>query len=169
MTNLFNSLWRETSSTFIGFDALFNAMVGAKLDQHSGYPFYRISKTGNNKYSIELAVAGFGKQDIDVELNGDVLSISGAAKDRGDESTFIYNGLSQRSFTRKFVISNTMVVHGASLANGILKIMLEQLSDDKKSRKIEIEDEASTVTEFAANNPVLLTEEDRERANGKLM
>lgn len=169
MTNLFDSLMRETSNSFIGFDALFDSLAAAKTQHINGFPFYNISKTGNNKYSIELAVAGFGKQDIDIHLEGDVLTIAGKVKSKDDGKSFLYMGLAQRDFVRKFVISNKMVVHGAFLVNGILKIVLEELKDEKKSVKIEIEDEASTVTEFAANNPVLLTEEDRERANGKLM
>lgn len=169
MPNLFDSLMRETSNSFIGFDALFDSLAAAKMQHANGFPFYNISKTGNNKYSIELAVAGFGKQDIDISLEGDVLTVAGKVKSKDESKSILYMGLAQRDFVRKFVISNKMVVHGASLVNGILKIVLEELKDEKKSVKIEIEDEASTVTEYAANNPVLLTEEDRERAYGKLM
>lgn len=169
MNSLLSSLMRDTAGSFIGFDDVFKTMVDYQKKLTHSFPPYNIKKVGENKYTIELAVAGFGKQDIEVTLDKDTLVITGKSSNKNDAESYLYNGLAQRAFTRSFMINDSLEVKGASLVNGILKIALERVAEDKSVKKIEIDDEASTVSEFAATLPQLLTEEEMEQANGKLM
>lgn len=169
MNSLLSSLMRDTAGSFIGFDDVFKTMIDYQKKLSSGFPPYNIKKVGDNKYTIELAVAGFGKQDIDVTLDKDTLVITGKSSNKNDAESYLYNGLAQRSFTRSFMINDSLEVKGASLINGILKIALERVADDKTVRKIDIEDEASTVSVFATSQPQQLTEEEIAQVNGKLM
>jgi len=103
------------------------------------YPPYNIYKADENKYVIELAVAGFGKQDIEITLDNDKLVVKGEAKD--DTQAFLYKGIATRAFTRSFAIDDQVVVNNASMVNGMLKIFLERIiPEHKKSRKVEISD-----------------------------
>jgi len=108
------------------------------------YPPYNIVKVDENKYVIEMAVAGFGKQNLDIEINDGTLVISGQSN-QSDED-YVYKGIADRSFTRKFSIADTVEIKNADLINGMLKIWLENIiPDSKKPKKIEINDPASNV------------------------
>lgn len=155
----FNSLMKDIESHFVGFESLFNDM--SRMQRATGFPPYNIVKNGDNKYSIELAVAGFGKQDIDIELDGDMLTVSGKVQDE-TSPLYIWQGLAKRAFKRQFTINDKIQVKGASLVNGFLKIALEKVAEDKKVTKIDITDEPSTVGEYASSNPQLLSESDLE-------
>lgn len=157
----FADTFRDLDKFFVGFDDQWNRI--AKLHDEvakniPNYPPYNIYKSSENKYVVELAVAGFGKQDIEIELENDRLIVKGNAKD--DTQAFLYKGIATRAFTRSFAIDDQIVVNGASMVNGMLKIFLERIiPDHKKPKKIEISDEASTVSEFAQHNkPQLLME-----------
>ena len=170
-------MWNHTHSFkdfdrfFVGFDKVAEKMASvaeqtAKLA--SNYPPYNIKKIDENKYTIEMAVAGFGKQDIEVELADDKLIIKGNVKS-GEEAeqdstgeytwpTFLYQGLAQRPFTRTFNLADNVEIRGASLINGILKIALEAIiPEHKKPKKIDIQDEEDTVTKAE-----LLTEKKKK-------
>lgn len=155
-------LSKDLDRFFVGFDEQFNRL--AKLHDEvtkniPNYPPYNIYKEADNKYIIELAIAGFGKQDIEVTLDGDKLIVKGETKD--DTQAFLYKGIATRAFTRSFAIDDQVVVNGATMLNGMLKIFLERIiPEHKKPRKIEIGDEAPTVTSMAAEGPQLLTEND---------
>jgi molecular chaperone IbpA len=110
-----------------------------------GYPPYNIIKVDENKYALEMAVAGFGKQNIDIELANNTLTIKGGLSldqlDPTNPGTYIYKGIADRSFTRKFSVADTVEVKNAELINGMLKIWLETIiPDDKKPKKIDIVD-----------------------------
>jgi molecular chaperone IbpA len=110
-----------------------------------GYPPYNIIKVDENKYALEMAVAGFGKQNIDIELANNTLTIKGGLNldqlDPTNPGTYIYKGIADRSFTRKFSVADTVEVKNAELINGMLKIWLETIiPDDKKPKKIDIVD-----------------------------
>ena len=151
---------------FVGFDEQINRM--AKLHDEMtrnipNYPPYNIKKVDENKYVIEMAVAGFSKSEIEIEFADDKLVVRGNAKD--DQPTnYLFNGLANRPFTRTFALNDQVEIKGAALVNGLLQIGLERIiPDHKKPRKIEVSDEPSTVTEFAALNrpaPELLLEEE---------
>lgn len=154
--------FKDFDKFFVGFEDQFNKM--AKLHDEltkniPNYPPYNIYKQAENKYVVELAVAGFGKQDIEITLENDRLIIRGEAKD--DAQAFLYKGIATRAFTRSFAVDDQVVVQGASMINGMLKVFLERIiPESKKSRKIDIADEGSTVSEFAADNPKQFLTED---------
>ena len=139
---------------FVGFDPIVKKLSDAaeqtaKLAQN--YPPYNIKKIDESKYLIEIAVAGFAKQDLEVEIVGDKLIIKGnthagepAEQDSNGEWSWpvtVYQGLAQRAFTRTFNIADNIEIRGASLLNGILKIALEAIIPEaNKSKKIAITD-----------------------------
>jgi molecular chaperone IbpA len=130
----------------------------------ASYPPFNLKKVEDNKYVIEMAVAGFGKQDLEIELVEDKLIIKGNAAAQFDEATqksdgewqwpeFLYQGLANRPFTRSFNLADNVEIRGASLLNGILKIALEAIiPEHKKPKKVEINDEEypSQAAEFLA-------------------
>lgn len=134
----------------IGFDGIIKkiADVAETLPKIPTYPPYNIRKTGETTYVIEIAVAGFGTQDIELELQDGVLTVSGELK-AADEATdqYLFKGIAERPFTRKFSLADTVVVKNADLFNGMLKIWLERfIPEDKKPQKIKI-NEGETKTE----------------------
>jgi len=133
---------------FVGFDDQFNRM--AKLHDDftkniPNYPPYNIKKTGDNTYVIELAVAGFAKQDIEIEFADDKLIIKGNTKD-DESSDFLFKGIAARNFTRTFVLDDQIEIKDAAMFNGMLKIALERIiPDHKKPKKIEVKDSDDVV------------------------
>jgi molecular chaperone IbpA len=86
-----------------------------------------------------MAVAGFGKTDLDIELKDGTLTVSGSHD--ADDKDYIYQGIANRAFTRKFTLADTVVVKNAELVNGLLKIALERfVPEEKKAKKIDIMD-----------------------------
>ena len=122
---------------FIGFDRMIDRMREQTPGQ-TNYPPYNIVKTDENFYELQLAIAGFNQDDRDVELKDGTLTIEGK-KETDDERNYIHKGISARHFRRTFTLSDTMVVNGADLIDGILTIELENvIPEEKKPRKIEI-------------------------------
>ena len=113
----------------------------------AGYPPFNLKKTDDNVYVIEMAVAGFGKQDIELTLEDNKLKIAGhttleTITDDGVHQTFLHKGISDRPFTRTFTLADNVVVNNAKMVNGMLKIWLEHIiPDEKKPKKIEITEE----------------------------
>ena len=144
---------------FVGFDDQFNRM--AKLHDDftkniPNYPTYNIKKTGDNNYVIELAVAGFAKQDIEIEFADDKLIIKGNTKD-DESSDFLFKGIAARNFTRTFVLDDQIEIKDAAMLNGMLKIALERIiPDHKKPKKIEVKDSDDVVV--AKSNKQFLAE-----------
>lgn len=143
------------SPTFVGFDELFNELerlIEGSQPVQTSFPPHNIIKVDDNRYVVEMAVAGFGKEDIDIELNDGTLVIRGEKKNK-DEVTYLYRGIATRTFTKSIRLIDTIEVRGAEFKDGILKIGLENvIPDHKKPRKIEIGKEIK----FA--EPKLLTE-----------
>jgi molecular chaperone IbpA len=159
--------FKDFDKLFVGFDDSFNKIAKMHDDLTKNipnYPPYNIRKVEDNKYIIEVAVAGFAKQDIEITLDDNKLTISGKSQDDG--SNFLFKGIANRAFTRTFALDDNIEIKDAALFNGMLKIALEKIiPEHKKSKKIEVSDEPSTVSEFAAKNkarPQLLVEEDNE-------
>jgi len=148
----FNHSFKDFDRFFVGFDPLVKRLSEAaeqtvKLAQN--YPPYNIKKIDDNKYTIELAVAGFGKQDLEIEMVDDKLIVKGnthagepAEKDSGGNWTwpqFLYQGLALRPFTRQFTLADNVEIKNAELLNGILKIVLEAIVPEaNKPKKIQI-------------------------------
>ena len=129
---------------FVGYDKFAEKLerIAGQALRATNYPPYNVRKIDENKYSIELAVAGFGKQDIDIELADSKLVIKGALDKTSEEGSLLWKGISSKSFTTEFSLSDTIEVSGASLINGILKIGLEALIPEKPAtQKINIDGE----------------------------
>jgi molecular chaperone IbpA len=102
-------------------------------------------KTGDNKYVIEMAVAGFAKTDIELTMDNGKLVVTGKTKDANDMDNanvyYFYKGIAERAFTRSFTLADSVEVKNAELVNGILKVWLENLiPEHQKPKKIEIKD-----------------------------
>jgi molecular chaperone IbpA len=124
----------------VGYDRIFDQLqLYAKNNlQSSGFPPYNIQKGGDTTYTIEMALAGFGKEDITVELAENTLSVRSDKKDESDEYTY-HRGISYRKFDRKFTLADDIVVNSAGLENGMLTIELERIiPEEKKPRIIEV-------------------------------
>ena len=123
----------------VGYDRMFDNLT-RYVDNNvssTGYPPYNIRKEGEYNYVIEMALAGFSKEDIEVEIADGTLSVRSDKKD--DASDKIYRGISFRKFNRKFTLSDDIVVNDASLNNGMLSINLERIiPEEKKPRLIEV-------------------------------
>ena len=140
--SIFNSL-RPFS---IGFDDMFDqfeSMLGnGSLGVQTNYPPYNIRKAGKDKYAIEVAVAGFNKDDVEVEYEDNLLTVKTKDVNRTEEKEgdeVIHRGISQRSFARSFTIADDVKVNGAELKNGLLTISCEKIIPEiKKKRLIEI-------------------------------
>jgi len=112
----------------------------------TSYPPFNLKKTDDNVYVIEMAVAGFGKQDIELTLEDNKLVIKGQTTldtliEDGINVQYLHKGIADRAFTRSFALNDNVVVNNAQMMNGILKIWLEHIiPEDKKPKKIDIED-----------------------------
>lgn len=135
-TQVNNSLRND----LVGFDRIFDRMhmLNGIQQKQSNYPPYNIVKTEDDHYVIEIAVAGFIQDEIDITVEDGELKVSGTKK-LDDSAEYLHKGIAARDFTRTFTLADTVEVRGADLVNGILKIDLENvIPDEKKPRKIEI-------------------------------
>jgi len=124
----------------VGFDRVFDQLTAyaANNATSSGFPPYNIRKGGDYTYAIEMALAGFSKDDIEIEVAEGLLAVR-SVKENDENDSNIYRGISYRKFNRKFTLADDIVVKDASLENGMLKIDLERIvPDEKKPRKITI-------------------------------
>lgn len=133
-------------SLTVGFDDALKQLESVSKNTMKGfsYPPYNIIKVDENKYLIEIAVAGFSKQDIEIELKDGTLVVNGKLNTENSENTYLYKGIADRAFMRKFSIADTVEIKNAHLLNGMLKIFLENIiPESKKPLKIEIKDTAN--------------------------
>ena len=138
------------TKTSIGFDEIFNKFSENVTNQCS-YPFYNIIQTGDNTYVIEMAVAGFGQQDIELTLEDGVLSIRGELK-VDDKNDYIFKGIADRAFSRKFSLADSIEIKNADMINGMLRVWLERfIPENKKPRKIDINTPQETKKTFLAD------------------
>lgn len=127
----------------IGFDNIFDELMRANAQQTNvNYPPYNIIKHDEDKFSIELAVAGFREGDIQITLEKNILVVSGDrpyVSETETSSTYLHQGIGGRRFAREFTLAEHVVVVDASSENGILTINLErQVPDEQKPRTIAI-------------------------------
>ena len=124
-------------SSFVGFDHLFNELDHVTRHANDHYPPHNILKTGETDYLIELAVAGFGKDELTIEVKDRTLTITGEHVSKGRE--YIHRGISTKKFKRTFRLSEHVQVHGADIQDGILAIELKYvIPEDQRPRKISI-------------------------------
>tara|TARA_X000000368_G_C22885204_1_gene647139 strand:- start:47 stop:472 length:426 start_codon:yes stop_codon:yes gene_type:complete len=120
----------------VGFDNLFDRLFDMDLDSSNSYPPYNISKVNENNYVIEMALAGFNKADLEIELTSGELTIKSKKKDDLEKNlNLIHQGISQRSFVRKFTLSDEILVKNAEMKDGMLIISLERLIPEHKKPK----------------------------------
>ena len=127
----------------LGFDRIFDRMtqMTATPQSQSSYPPYNIIKTDDDYelYTIEIALAGFKEEDIDIELKDGVLTIEGNSGQQEDDREYVHKGIAARAFTRKFTLVDTIIVQGAVFKDGILSVYLENvIPEEEKPRKVEI-------------------------------
>jgi len=142
--NFIPTFWgtKDMDKFLIGFDEQFNRLQKFHDDMSKNipnYPPYNIVKKDENHYTIELAVAGFGQSDIDIEMEDGKLVVRGNIKAEEAEDNFLFRGIANRAFSRAFVLNDEVEVKDAELFNGMLKIFLERLiPEQKKSKKIAV-------------------------------
>ena len=134
--------WEPFKPFSVGFDNLFDdfdRIYKFNSDSINHYPPYNIRKINDTDYVIELAIAGFGKKDIEVKSQENTLTIK--SKDKKEEvldkdESVLHRGISQRSFKRSFTVAEDVVVKGADLKDGLLSVKLERIIPDEKKPKI---------------------------------
>jgi molecular chaperone IbpA len=124
----------------VGFDRVFDKLVdyGNTNYETGGFPPYNIRKTGDFKHVIEIALAGFSKDEIEVVLTDGVLEIKSSELPTTDKpkDDLIHKGIAKRAFTRKFTLADDIEIKDAKLENGLLLINLEQIVPEHKKPKI---------------------------------
>ena len=125
----------------IGFDTLFEQLdrnlASGKTD--GNYPPHNVVKLDDSHYVIEVAVAGFNEDEIDVELKENVLTVRGEQAKKETEVEYLHKGISARNFVRTFPLAEHIEVRGATVRNGILAIALEQIvPEEQKAKKVQI-------------------------------
>lgn len=129
--------------TMVGFDRMANMIdSAARLDGAQGYPPYNIERVADDEFAIEIAVAGFGEDDLEIETKDGLLTIAGRKTPPEDgevEREFLHRGIAERGFLRRFQLADHVIVTGAELRNGLLRVeLVRELPEAKKPRKIEI-------------------------------
>ena len=115
-------------------DSFFRGTMG-------NFPPYNIVKTGENTYDVELALAGFNKKDIEVEYKENLLTVKSKKEEetKDEDGNVIHRGISKRMFSKSFTIADDVVVKGAELKDGLLKVSMERIIPEaKKARTITI-------------------------------
>lgn len=141
-------LFRST----IGFDR-FNDLFETALRSEVGssYPPYNVEKHGEDEYRIVVAAAGLQDGDLDIQVEKDVLTISGGRRERGDEVQYLHQGIAQRAFKLSFRLADYIEVRGAALKNGLLSVdLVRRIPEEAKPRRITIG--SDVLTQPAANS-----------------
>ena len=148
MTNKAISIFNQLRPLSVGFDDVFDhfeSMFNHQYDSINvpNYPPYNIIKTGKYTYDIQVALAGYGKKDIDVSFENSVLTIK-SVKDKDekeveDNDGVLHKGIAKRMFTKSFTIAEDVEIKGAELKDGLLNVSMEKvIPEHKKARTIEI-------------------------------
>ena len=139
MTNKALSIFNQLRPLSVGFDDVFNhfeSMFDYDTVNVSNYPPYNIVKTGDNKYDVEVALAGFNKKDINVSVENGMLTIeSKEDKSKDKDGEVIHKGISKRYFKKSFTISDDVEVKGAELKDGMLRVSMEKIIPESKKLK----------------------------------
>ncbi len=134
----FSPLFRSA----IGFDRLASLLESAGRNDAGGYPPYNIEVTGEDTYEITMAVAGFRDAEIEVIVKDNILTVSGTKAEEPKERRYLYRGIANRSFERKFQLADHVRVLDARLKDGLLRIDLaREIPESLKPRRIEVRSE----------------------------
>lgn len=132
----FTPLYRST----IGFDRLFDLVGdGAGTNTDTGYPPYNIERTGDDTYRITMAIAGFGKDDLTLEVKESLLTVKAEKVSDGEQREYLHRGIAERSFERRFQLADYVEVAGADVRDGLLHVdLVRHVPERLKPRTIEI-------------------------------
>ncbi|HEY2749791.1 Hsp20 family protein [Phenylobacterium sp.] len=131
----FSPLYRSV----VGFDRLADLLDSAAADGAAGYPPYNIERTDENAYRVEIAVAGFRPEELNIEVKENLLTVTGRKAANDEPRRFLHRGLAERNFERRFQLADYVVVTEANLADGLLSIALKrELPEALKPRRVEI-------------------------------
>ncbi|MCL2899193.1 small heat shock chaperone IbpA [Brenneria tiliae] len=131
----FSPLYRSA----IGFDRLFNLLETGQSQSNGGYPPYNVELVDENQYRIAIAVAGFSEQELDITAHDNLLIVKGAHVGEPAARNYLYQGIAERNFERKFQLAEHIQIKGAHLENGLLYIDLQRIvPETMKPRRIEI-------------------------------
>ena len=137
MTNL--SIFNQLRPFSVGFDDMFDHFDSMVSMGTSNYPPYNIVKTDKNSYNVEIALAGFNKKDISVEVENGILTIESIkdkdTKEVEDNDGILHKGISKRYFKKQFTIAEEVKVNGAELKDGLLKVSMEKIIPEKMKLK----------------------------------
>lgn len=155
-------VFKDFDKFFVGFEEQVNKIQKIHDDitkNIPNYPPYNIRKTGDNTYTIEMAVAGFGQSELDIEIDGGKLIVRGNVSAENEANDYVFKGIANRAFTRSFAIDDQIEVKDAELFNGMLKIALERLiPEDKKPKKVAVK---------TKGQKSFLTEEEKDEISSK--
>ena len=132
----------------VGFDRMGSLLDNALRSQKAGvgFPPYDIETTGEDQYTITLAIAGFEESELDIQVEHGVLSVRGKKADEEEEKSYLYRGIANRSFERKFNLADYIEVRGAELKNGLLTInLVKEIPEAMKPRTISIKAAGATL------------------------
>ena len=136
------SIWNDLRPFSVGFDELFdhfNNHLEYTVKQNTSYPPYNINKIDDLTYQVEMALAGFSKDDIEVKYSDNQLTIKSVESKGKSEKETLHRGISKRHFTRTFTIADDVKVNGAELKDGMLYVDLEKIvPEEKQPRTITI-------------------------------
>ena len=148
MTNKALSIFNQLRPVTVGFDNVFDHFESMFDDGFmimptaTNFPPYNIVKTGEYTYDVELALAGFSKDDIEVHYENNMLTVKSKQKDKAeakDSDGVIHRGISKRWFSKSFTIADDVEIKGAELKDGLLKVSMERIvREGKKARTIEV-------------------------------
>jgi molecular chaperone IbpA len=148
----FGPLYHST----LGFDSIFRDLEKSFHNPPNSFPPHNIIKVDDNKYIVELAIAGYCKDDIDITVEDNLLTIKGEQKSNNGQVDYIHRGISTKKFTKTIRILDTVKVKGAEFSNGLLRVGLENvIPEHKKPIKIGISDSLDLYSDY---NPQLLKE-----------
>ena len=125
----------------VGFDRTFDRLFDYVTHQaeSTGFPPYNIIKDGEYNFNIEMALAGYNKKDIEVEVADGVLTVKSIKDTKDEDDNNVYRGIANRNFTRKFTLADDIIVKDGKLEDGMLTIKLERvIPEEKKPRLITI-------------------------------
>ena len=150
MTNKALSIFNKLRPVSVGFDSIFDHFENMWDDDFfnlpsvsNNYPPYNIVKSGNNKYDVEVALAGFNKKDINVNVGDGMLTIESKKEDKisdeDEDGEVLHKGISKRYFKRSFSVADDVEVKGAKLENGLLRVSMERkIPEARKLKTIDV-------------------------------
>lgn len=127
------------SPLMLGFDHLERLVDSVSKASSEGYPPYNIEQTGPEGLRITLAVAGFRRDDMDVQIEDNQLIVRGAQPEDDNDKIFLHRGIAGRQFQRRFVLAEGIEVASAGMENGLLHIDLRRPKPESRVRTIDIQ------------------------------